>query len=195
MTFAQAQFGNHLAASNASGARGHPISTTESLPENPLIHPQLGLSDNQDFHFQNCLCINQLTGRAPETLHAARVFLLGKEEATGTRGTRPGDCFLIPPGSSLQVFSARTHSTGSLPRGRHDTGSPARLDQGRFRPVPDTAGASTASNAGQTGSSRFGKGSWKARCSSMAALPEPGELGRGRKREQPLVMHAEVGRK
>lgn len=85
MTFAQAQFGKHLAASNASSARGHPISTPESLPEKTLSPPLLGLSNNQDFQFQN-----QLKGKGEQfqgagNPAAARVAggFLGKEEAAG----------------------------------------------------------------------------------------------------------------
>lgn len=65
MTFAQALFGNHLAGSNTYSARGHPMCTLSHHREkNHNLPPQLGLSSNQDFQFQNPLLINQLTGRA-----------------------------------------------------------------------------------------------------------------------------------
>lgn len=106
---------------------------------------------------------------------------------------RAGSVF--PNDFSLQRHSARTHSAGFLTRGQRDAGSPARLDRGYFTPLPHTAGTGTAASARQTGSSRFGKGSWKARCSSTAALPEPGELRRGKKRKQLLVTYTEASRK
>lgn len=64
MTFAQAQFGNHLAGSNTQCQRTSHLYTESPQGKNPDLPPQLGLSTNQDFQFQNPLLINQLTGRA-----------------------------------------------------------------------------------------------------------------------------------
>lgn len=216
MTFAQAQFGNHLAGSNAGGARGHPISTAESPPENPLIHPRLGLSHDQDFQFQNRLRINQLTGRAepfqgaqpesPEEFWGRRK--LPSRGWSGPGRHRPaaldrgGGCFLrgaawggecFPPDSSLRRLSARTHGAGSPTRGQRDAGSPARLDRGHFRSLPHTAGAGTrrADRSQQI---------WQRQLEKRGTVPRQhrrsrGKLGRGRKRKQPLVTHTEVARK
>lgn len=201
MTFAQAQFGNHLTASNAGGARGHPISTAESPPEKPLIHPRLGLSHHQDFQFQNRPRINQLTGRAeqfqgvqpesPEEFWGRRKL---PSRGWSRRGRhRPaaldrGGCFLRGAAWGGQCFPPTLPFGGSQPgltalalrRGASVTQA-AQLgwtgDTSRpYLTPPEPA------HAGQTGP-RFGKGSWKSEVQLHGSTAGAGGAGEGKEEE------------